>query len=234
MFKELIHKFCLWYLKRVVKDNCVYNNNCKNDYIKYKKIPISQIKFNIQNKFQRNLNDIFFINVSSIKELEKYQNNCLQSFKKINTDLKLNVLNYTYDEFFKLNNIWNILKSNNLDKKEKLSRQELDLVIQNYSYKIIYQYGGIYSSFKNYFVKQLDSKLLEKESFICTIFNNGIIKTNSCFYGYKKEFNQKIDILYPPLNQNIDIYNTLKKRFYDGDLDFKPSKYDHYIYNFGI
>ena len=67
------------------------------------------------------------------------------------------------------------------------------------------------------------------------------IEIDNCCFGVKKGYNTDLkNVVYPPINQLDDTYETLKMSFYNGNLimsknimnSVKNIKLHHYLYDF--
>lgn len=158
---------------------------------------------------------IYFINVG--KKHELWMDLCINSFKDLNPDFKVDLLEMTYSEFFKCDGVYGILVKRKLTGIPNLSYQQFNQVLDDWKYYLIYKYGGIYSSLTNFNVLPLDSTY-EYNGFITTKIENNNPSKFGCLFGSVKNNNSQLVELYPPVIYGYLDYYSQKLSFYNGNL----------------
>jgi hypothetical protein len=213
-------------------------NFCKKIYNFFKKKKTnnfnSEYNYNSQQKFNCvNINNIIKRNLIPLNcfyiivdKLTYDINVSINSFKEHNEKFKVNVLNFTYDEFFRHKYTYKILQELKLENVKCLSKEQLICVINSFKYKLLYDYGGIILNNCTYTLKDLSS-YLNTDSFIYSSINNDYcIHKNYCFMGAVKNYKGLWDTVYPPMDYNMKNYETIKLMFYCNKL-YK----DMYVFN---
>ena len=230
--KKRILNVIKWILIRFFDINIDSKNNV-NLSNRFKKVPVSNIRFNIVKQSNVYIpKNVFFINVGDYK---KYMDYSLNSFKLLHTDFKVEVLNYTYDEFFKQNCVWNILQSLKYENNKMLSNSELNTVIVNFAINKLKQYGGIYIKNTTFTCRNIN-KILKYESFVNTNLVNGKYGLDYSLIGCRKDvdINNKSEHIFPPIDHDSELYNTLNFSFYNCTLQnvCNQTLLQPYCYNF--
>lgn len=229
MIKEIIQNICL----KILKKTNYKQKNKIDDSKKY--IPIDVKNINIINKKCNCLinKNVFFINVGDTI-IKKYMKLSMLSLKRFNPSFKIEFLNYTIDDFLKIEQIKKIIDNKKIDPIKNINK-----LINDYSFYLVYKYGCMYSTLDNFFVSNLDC-ILNNISFISTFIKNDFIFSKCAFFGVQKDYKEKIlNNLYPPVNLNLLEYNSMKISFYNGTLDYnmlyiKNNNMNNLFYNFEV
>lgn len=157
----------------------------------------------------------YYINVGDLPSYIEYS---VKSFKEQNDNFSVELLNFTYDDFFKHKYTYKILEELNFTHLEKLSKEQLISVINSFKYKLLYDYGGIVLDNSTYTLCNID-KYLSNDSFVYSSINSDFkIHKNYCFMGAVKQYKGTWDTVYPPMDYNMYNYETLKIAFYNNKL----------------
>ena len=177
---------------------------------------------------------IYFINVG--KKHEKWMDLSINSFKDLNSDFKIDLLEMTYDEFFKCDGVYDILVKRKLTGIQNLDYKQFNQVLEDWKYYLVYKYGGIYSSLTNFNVLPLDI-VYEYNGFITTKVDNNIPVRFGCLFGCIKDNINNLMDLYPPIISGYLDYYSQKFSFYNGNLqlsmmDIKNIKMQSVVLNY--
>ena len=210
MFKKLIKNIALWLLDisgyKVKEQNKQENKKENEEKKEFTKISIKNIKF-LKKKIFSIPKQIFFINLGHIKN---YMTFCMDSFKDLNPDFKIDLLNYeTVDDLYRDKNVQNILNFN-----KDVDKNNIKSILNMLKYRIVYQYGGLYSDLHNYCIMPLRD-MLQYDNVITSVIKDGSIFQYDYMFGVIKGYEKKIqNVFYPPIYLDTIDYQSMKLSFY--------------------
>lgn len=238
MFKKIFQKTFLWLLDKTgyqMENQINKQEEQKPEPKNFSRISVKNIKF-LNKKTPKIPRHIFFV---CLGEEESYMRCCINSFREFNSNYKIDILQFTRSEFLRDKITKKIIKQDNIDLKLLDDDVILYKLANKYNFTLIYTYGGIYSSLKNFCIRPLD-EILNHECFISMANKNFNICPSTALFGVCPNFVKNIDFhLFPPIDYNDRDYQSMKMAFYNCCLKtslFKPvnNHLQTFIYNFDV